>query len=120
MQRLARTTALRQLSKRAMSSMRSTQTPATADFASKTAEFKEALRAAVASSDRIRSAAAESSAASSHELSLKQHSFGAQMELVMRENSALQAAAAHLRGIPLKSKHEYKSIIAEFNSARRN
>jgi len=34
-------------------------------------------------------------------------------------DSAMQAAAEHLRGIPLRSKGEYKSMIAAYNAARR-
>ena len=33
-------------------------------------------------------------------------------------NAAMQAAADHLRGIPLRSKNEYKSMIAQYNAAR--
>ena len=33
-------------------------------------------------------------------------------------DTAMQAAADHLRGIPLRSKREYKSMIAAYNAAR--
>jgi hypothetical protein len=127
--------ALRALSQRALSSAAA---PSSIPPAAEQAAVHRALAAAAAIARRSQPApapaaasqrapsAAQFAAVAQQELTqVVEVQLAAQMESLQRAkaaaqaDTAMQAAADHLRGIPLRSKGEYKSMIAAYNAARR-
>ena len=116
---------LRALSQRAITTQSQSSITAADQIA-----VTRALAAAVAISRKAppvasKSSAAQFSAITHQEMARKvEHQLQAQMAVVeassaqARAGQAMEAAADHLRGIPLKSNHEYKSLMAGYNAKR--
>jgi len=118
---------LRALSQRAITTQSQARMTASADPAA----VNRALAAAVAISRKAaqpaslpatrKPSAAHFEAITHQELAQKvEDQLQAQIAAVEADaaHQAMEAAAEHLRGIPLKSKHEYKSLIADYNARR--
>jgi len=119
---------LRALSQRAITTKSQARSTATTDPAA----GNRALAAAVAISRKAapsaplpaaicKPSAAQFEAISHQELTQKvEDQLQAQMAAVEADatHQVMEAAADHLQGIPLKSKHEYKSLIADYNARR--
>jgi len=118
---------LRALSQRAIttkSQARSTATvndPVNGALAAAVAISRKAAQPAPLPAAIRKTSAAQFEAISHQELTQKvEDQLQAQMAAVEADatHQVMEAAADHLQGIPLKSKHEYKSLIADYNSTR--
>ena len=122
--------ALRALSQRALSSAAATSSiPPAAEQAA----VHRALAAAAAIARRSQPAPAERAPSAAQFAAVAQQELTQVVEVQLaaqmaslqgakaaaQADSAMQAAADHLRAIPLRSKREYKSMIAAYNAARR-
>ena len=126
-------TSIRALSQRAITTQSNVCSSSSASIAEQAA-VQRAMAAAVAISRNVREvpaerkpkpSAAQFAAITHQELSQKvEQQLKSQMvtleaaKAMAEGDGAMQAAADHLRGIPLRSKSEYKSMIAAYNARR--
>jgi hypothetical protein len=110
--RLARAMpALRALSQRGAATSSHASCPA-----AEASKRQSALNAAMAISRKAKAAVAPAGLNSKVEQHLAQQLQA--FEAAVRPDAAMQAASEHLQGIPLKSKREYKQLIAQYVQKR--